>query len=122
MPDEASITVFYDGSCAGCVRDRMYYESLQTADENTVIWFDITGQESQLREWGIDPHKALLELHIRDSQGEIHSELDAYRLLMQRVPRLKWLGWLLGLPLIRTVSRYLYHYWVERRLRKEGRL
>ncbi|MBQ0782997.1 MAG: DUF393 domain-containing protein, partial [Amphritea sp.] len=111
-----------DGSCAGCVRDRRYYESLQAADNTSVIWFDITGQEDQLREWGIDPHKALLELHVRDSEGQIYSELDAYRLLMHRVPRLKWLGWLLGLPLIRTVSRYLYHWWVERRLRKEGRL
>jgi predicted DCC family thiol-disulfide oxidoreductase YuxK len=122
MSDESSITVFYDGSCDGCVRDRLYYESLQAADDATVIWFDITGQEDQLIEWGIDPHKALLELHIRDSQGQIHSELDAYRLLMHRVPRLKWLGRLLGLPLIRAVSRYLYHWWVERRLRKEGRL
>ncbi|WP_296059917.1 DCC1-like thiol-disulfide oxidoreductase family protein [uncultured Amphritea sp.] len=122
MSDRGQITVFYDGSCSGCVRDRYYYESLQAEDDQSVIWFDITNQETQLRAWGIDPRKALLELHVRDANGNIRSELDAYRLLMSRVPRLKWLGWLLGLPLIRPVCSQLYHVWVERRLRREGRL
>ena len=122
MSAKDSITVFYDGSCPGCERDRRYYESLRAADDQSVIWFDITGQERQLREWGIDPHKALLELHVRDAQGKLYSELAAYRLLMGRVPRLKWLGWLLGLPIVRTLTSYMYHRWVQWRLRREGRL
>jgi len=34
---------------------------------------DITGQEEQLREIGIDPRKALTELHVKGENQQIHS-------------------------------------------------
>ena len=116
------ITVFYDGSCPQCVKDRCSYEKMQSDNDQLVQWLDITGQDDYLRGLGIDPDKALLELHIQDQQGRILSELDAYRVLMSRVPRLRWLGLLLGLPVIRSCTSSLYHWMVVRRLRKQGRL
>ena len=118
----AKITVFYDGACPRCVQDRRDYEKMQLSADDQVEWFDISGQEDYLRTLGIDPRLALLELHIRDQQGRILSELDAYRVLMQRVPRLKLLGWLISLPLIRPVAAAFYHWLVVRRLRSQGRL
>lgn len=85
-------------------------------------WFDITGKDQALIELGIDPHKALTELHIRTADGRILSELDAYRVLMARIPRYRILGWLIGLPLIRPLASYLYHCSVTHRLHKQGRL
>jgi len=69
-----------------------------------------------LRQQGVDPGKALRELHMKGDQGEIHREMDAYILLMSRVPVLKPLAWLISLPLIRPSLAKLYHSWVERRL------
>jgi predicted DCC family thiol-disulfide oxidoreductase YuxK len=116
------ITVYYDGACPSCVRDRRAYEKWAGRRAEEVCWFDITDRDDQLREIGIDPHKALTELHVGDEQGRIISELDAYILLMSRVPRLKPLAWLLGLPLVRPWLGRLYHWTVQRRLRRSGRL
>jgi predicted DCC family thiol-disulfide oxidoreductase YuxK len=120
--NEGKITVYYDGACPRCVRDRRHYEKLAGDGREQVRWFDITGREDQLREIGIDPHKALTELHVRDENGRIRSELEAYILLMRRVPLLKPLAWLIGLPVIRPLLARLYHGMVVRRLRKSGRL
>ena len=110
------LTVFYDGACSVCVRDRRWYEKLEGQTENSVEWLDITGRDEELREQGIDPDKALRELHVKDSQGQVHREMAAYILLMARVPLLKPIAWLIGLPVIRPTLAWLYHRWVARRL------
>ncbi len=116
------ITVFYDGACPRCVRDRRRYEQLAGDRAESVCWLDITGRDEELRQLGIDPQLALTELHLQDSQNHIRSELDAYILLMNRVPLLRPLSWLISLPLLRPALSRLYHRSVVRRLRREGRL
>lgn len=120
--NSAKLKVYYDGACPVCRRDRRRYEALAGRAGEAVEWFDITGREEELRRRGIDPQRALTELHVEDEQHRIHSELDAYILLMRRVPRLKPLAWLIGLPVIRPLLARLYHLWVIRRLKREGRL
>ena len=110
------LIVFYDGSCSTCIKDRRWYEKLAGKTGESVEWLDITGRDDELRQQGIDPGKALRELHVKDDQGEIHREMDAYILLMSRVPILKPLAWLISLPVIRPSLAKLYHSWVERRL------
>jgi predicted DCC family thiol-disulfide oxidoreductase YuxK len=120
--DNPKIIVYYDGACPKCVKDRRSYEKLAGKACENVCWTDITGQEGLLRGIGIDPHKALTELHIQDENRKIHSELDAYILLMGKVPLLKPLAWLIGLPLIRPILAKIYHWQVSQRLRLSGRL
>lgn len=120
--DRPQLTVFYDGACPSCVRDRAWYEGLCGQTDETVHWFDITGREAELQAMGIDPEAALRELHVRDAQGVLHRELDAYILLLSRVPRLTPLAWLIGLPGLRGLLSWLYRSWVLRRLRRENRL
>ncbi len=123
MPEiNNKITVFYDGACPRCIRDRENYERLDPEADQQVEWFDITGRDQELIELGINPRKALTELHIRTADGRILSELDAYRVLMARIPRYRLLGWFIGLPLIRPVASNLYHWMVTRRLRRQGRI
>jgi predicted DCC family thiol-disulfide oxidoreductase YuxK len=117
-PEDDKLTVYYDGACPKCIRDRETYEKLSASSADQVCWFDITGQDLQLRELGIDPQKALSELHVRQPNGRIVSELDAYILLMNKVPSLKPVAWLIGLPLIRPLLARLYHWQVNRRLHR----
>ena len=119
---ESQITVFYDGACPRCVRDREHYEKWVGQAGARVCWFDITGQEARLRALGINPRRALTELHVLDERGRVRSELDAYILLMERVTRLKPLAWFVGRPWIRPWLARLYHRTVERWLRRSGRL
>lgn len=116
------ITVYYDGACPACVRDRNNYEKISGKGAGQVCWFDITGQENQLRNLGIDPQKALNELHVQDENGRVVSELDAYILLMGKVPLLKPIAWLIGLPIIRPILARIYHQQVNRRLKARGLL
>jgi predicted DCC family thiol-disulfide oxidoreductase YuxK len=119
---KAKITVYYDGACPKCVKDRLNYEKLAGKSGENVCWMDITGQEEQLREIGIDPLKALTELHVKDENQRILSEMDAYILLMSKAPLLKPLAWLIRMPLIRPLLARIYHWQVNRRLRLRGRL
>lgn len=116
------ITVYYDGACHSCIKDRENYEKLAGKNGENVCWFDITGQDEHLRDIGIDPRLALTQLHVRDERREIVSELDAYIVLMSRVFLLKPLAWFIGLPVIRPLLSSLYHWMVKRRLEKSGRL
>jgi predicted DCC family thiol-disulfide oxidoreductase YuxK len=118
--EKDKVTVYYDGACPACIRDRRNYEKLSGKDAGQVCWFDITGNENQLRDQGIDPQKALTELHVKDENGRVVSELDAYILLMRKAPLLKPIAWLIGLPLIRPVLAKIYHWQVNRRLNARG--
>ncbi|SER68184.1 Predicted thiol-disulfide oxidoreductase YuxK, DCC family [Nitrosomonas sp. Nm51] len=119
---EKKITVYYDGACPSCIKDREDYEKMSGEASAEIDWFDITGQDDQLRSIGIDPRKAKTELHVRAENQHVYSELDAYILLMNRVPRLKPLAWLIGLPVIRPILSSLYRWMVRRRLKASGRL
>lgn len=116
------ITVYYDGACPSCVKDRKNYERLASKNRHDVTWLDITDKDDELREMGIDPHKALRELHIKDENQNVISEIDAYIILMHKVPVLKPLAWFIGLPVIRPMLSKIYHWQVNRRLRRDGRL
>ena len=120
--DSGKITVFYDGACPKCIKDRKNYEKLAGKHAADVCWFDITGKGSELRKRGIDPHKAIKELHVADASQKIHKELDAYILLLRKVPVLSPLSWLIGLPVIRPFLSSIYHGQVNIRLRKDQRL
>ncbi|MCK5354196.1 MAG: DUF393 domain-containing protein [Methyloprofundus sp.] len=120
--NKGKICVYYDGACPKCIKDRKTYEKLAGKAGKNVCWIDITGQEQKLREQGIDPYKALTELHVKDEHQQILSELDAYILLMSKVPVLRPISWLIALPLVRPVLAKLYHWLVNRRLRHSGRL
>lgn len=120
--ESGEICIFYDGACAKCIQDRATYQKLAGNKADNVCWIDITEQEQQMRAMGIDPQKALFELHVKDECGRIVSELDAYILLMQRVNLLRPIAWLIGLPLIRSLVANIYHFQVNSRLRRSGRL
>ena len=122
VPGQDEITVYYDGACPGCVRDRHNYERLAGENSNGVCWVDITGRDEELRKLGIDPQLALKELHVRDQDSNVLTEIDAYVALMKRVRVLSPLAWFIGLPLVRPSLARIYHWQVNRRLRREGRI
>ena len=84
-----------------CVKDSQNHERLSGKSKNDIQWIDITGKDDLLRSIGIDPKKALMELHVKDENQRILSGIDAYVLLMNKVMILKPLAKIVGLPLIR---------------------
>jgi predicted DCC family thiol-disulfide oxidoreductase YuxK len=95
---------------------------LSGKSKDDIKWIDITGKEDLLRSMGIDPKKAVMELHVKDENQRVLSEIDAYILLMSKALVLKPLAMIIGLPLVRPVLSKIYHWKVNRRLRRSGRL
>ncbi|WP_229359216.1 thiol-disulfide oxidoreductase DCC family protein [Halomonas salipaludis] len=122
MSPTGSLKVYYDAVCPGCRRDRARYERWAGEAGEQVAWCDVTTYQQALRDKGIDPQAALLSLHVEDDAGRIVDGIDAYVLLMQRVPRLRPLAWLIGLPGVKALLSWCYDHWVRRRLAREGRL
>ncbi|XKE46539.1 DUF393 domain-containing protein [Halomonas organivorans] len=120
MSDPPTLKVYYDAACPVCRRERRRYERL--AGREAVEWIDVTRHADRLRERGIEPREALLSLHVEDEGGELHDGLDAYILLMRRVPLLRPLAWLIGLPGLKPALAGWYRRWVRRRLARQGRL
>ncbi|MDO6705622.1 thiol-disulfide oxidoreductase DCC family protein [Photobacterium sp. 1_MG-2023] len=115
------ITVFYDGACPTCVRDRAWYETWLGRHPELVVWYDITGEDEALKAMGIDPDKALRELHVQDRQGVVHREMDAYILLLNQIWWMRPVAFLMGLPGIRQGLSAIYRRMVDQRLSREGR-
>jgi predicted DCC family thiol-disulfide oxidoreductase YuxK len=116
-----ALRVYYDGACPICRRDRARYERWAGEAGREVAWYDLTEHREALREKGIDPDAALMSLHVEED-GHLAEGIDAYVLLMRRVPRLRPLAWLIGLPGFKPLLRGGYDRWVRRRLAREGRL
>ncbi|WP_057830721.1 thiol-disulfide oxidoreductase DCC family protein [Colwellia sp. TT2012] len=116
------ITVFFDGACPQCIKDRRFYERFAGQGGKQVKWLDITGQDEYLKTLGINPFKALTELHIQLADMTILSELDAYIVLMMRIWLLKPLAYFISLPLIRPLIAHIYHQRVAKRLKLQGRM
>ncbi|ELR67617.1 hypothetical protein C942_01547 [Photobacterium marinum] len=115
------VTVFYDGSCESCVRDRFRFEQWLGKRSGQIEWFDITDKDDELWDIDIDPALALRELHVRDCNGVVYRELDAYIILLRLVWWLKPVIWFLQFPpLKRWVSQW-YRQHVDQRLAREGR-
>ncbi|MCH4813091.1 thiol-disulfide oxidoreductase DCC family protein [Vreelandella neptunia] len=121
MPSKASINVFYDAQCPLCRKERRRYERWSGRHAGDIAWLDVSEHQQALREKGVDPTMALRSLHIETAQCQLIEGIDAYRLLMARIPLLMPVAWIIGLPGIKTALRKLYDIWVKRRLQKQGR-
>jgi len=116
VQENPKITVYYDQSCPSCVKDRALFERIAGTRASHFIWFDITHQDEALKQFGIDPAKALWELHVKDGDGAIHSEMDAYSLIMKKIPLLMPFGVFICLPVIKPILSYFYRKSVDKRL------
>ena len=121
MSKNTSINVYYDAQCPLCRKERRRYERWSGRRAAEIGWLDVSEHEQTLREKGVAPAMALRSLHIETAQGQLIEGIDAYRLLMKRIPLLVPIAWIISLPGIKPGLRTLYDVWVKRRLKKQGR-
>ena len=115
-----AVTVFYDDQCPLCIREVNKWR--RAPFRKSVKWFDITNQDEALSEQGIDPVKALLELHLKTEDGRILTSIASYSYLLKQLPRWCWLGYLMGLPVVQPILKWNYDWMTRVRLKHEGRL
>ena len=113
------IRVYYDAACPICQRDRRRYERFRQTIP--IEWCDINTQAELLKAKQIDPQKALLELHIETPDGTVTSNINAYVILLNNIPLLRPIAWLLNLNTIKNFTQHHYRKSVDKRLRQQGR-
>ncbi|WP_157755508.1 thiol-disulfide oxidoreductase DCC family protein [Neomegalonema perideroedes] len=102
---ERRLTVYYDGACPICTTEVRFYRAQAGGEE--IDWINLQfASEEDLK--GLEKDKALSRLHVRDEQGEILEGVPAFAGLMERLPRLAWLGRAMNAPPLSWIMRGLY--------------
>ena len=100
------IKVYYDGKCNLCHREIEYYKSI--ADKNLFSWLDIATNPDHLNSIGITQKDALLYLHVKDEENNLHIGIDAFILIWKNLRFWKIISYFVSLPIIKQLSILLY--------------
>lgn len=99
--------VLYNAECPVCRFEIDHYKA-QAQSRALPIGFDDLNS-GDLAAWGVSADEAARRLHVR-RQGRILSGIPAFIAIWQELPRYRWLGWLVGLPVIRHVATLIYDH------------
>lgn len=113
------VTVFYDGSCPLCTREVARWR--KAPFDCQIEWLDITDNDEELISRGIDPGKAMLEMHTQTDSGKIFTSIESYALLFSQLPRWRYLARFITLPVVKQLLTYSYNGITRIRLRLAGR-
>jgi len=106
-------TVYFDGSCPLCRREIAFYRGRPGAAD--IDWADVSACADDQVAPDLTRRDAMARFHVRDGDGRLHEGAAGFALLWQRLPGLRWLGQLAGLPGIRVVLAL--GYWLSLRVR-----
>jgi predicted DCC family thiol-disulfide oxidoreductase YuxK len=103
------IKVYYNSACpvckAGVADQQCRMDAQQIAD---VAWVDIHLNPELAKELGTDLESVREQLHVKNVDGSIRVGTDAFAVLFQKTHGQKWMGRLLGLPVLRQLSQIAY--------------
>ncbi|HMQ34388.1 MAG TPA: DUF393 domain-containing protein [Chloroflexaceae bacterium] len=104
-------TMLYDGACRMCARQARLVEAYN--DGGLIEVLDMNSPEARARFPQVTPAMARRELHLVAPDGGLFRGAEAVRETLLRLPSLRGLGELLGLPGAMSFARPVYA-WVAR--------
>lgn len=119
------LTVWYNTKCPVCSAgiDWQRNRLLRAAHTGNIEFRDINLEPEALARFGADLEAVRRRLHAVDAQGRLHVGADCAIEIWRRTPGDRWLGGLLGLPVIRPAARFAYDRfagWLYRWNRRKG--
>lgn len=112
------MTVFYDGQCGLCSKEINYYQKI--APKNQFEWVDITTDPAPFTALGYTVEEGLKALHVQDNYGEIHTAIAAFIQIWRKLPRFKYLAAFINLPIIFSITSFVYKKFANWRFKKLG--
>lgn len=93
--EDASLTVYYDGSCPLCTMEINHYAAQQGSERLSFV--DVSRAETSI---GADLAKqdAMVRFHVRQRDGQLLSGARAFTAIWQQLPRWRWAARLAKLP------------------------
>lgn len=108
--DAADLTVYYDGACPLCRAEIGIYRN--TAGADRLAFVDVSADGTQLPP-GLDRGTALSRFHVADARGELQSGARAFAQLWMALPRWRWLGRIVALPVVSTIAEATYRVFLR---------
>ena len=103
--------IYFDGLCYVCAGEINHYRGL--AGSEKFQFQDITSTEFNPKLHGLDPAQAHRVMHVRDTEGQLKTGVDAFRAIWKELPRYKFLYDLSSSSLVRTVLEAGYRAFVK---------
>ena len=94
------IKVLFNDSCSVCSKEIAHYKSLK----NNIKWIDINDLEISMRLSGKSHRELIRRLHVI-KDDEIYSGVKAFIIMWRNIPKYRWIGNFVALPVI-------YHFGV----------
>lgn len=98
--------VYFDGACHLCSREMDHYRKKDT--QNLFEFIDITAPSFSAAKEGLDPKQVNLEMHVRDSAGNLHTGVNAFIEIWRIMPGYEWMSKASSLPLIHPALKVGY--------------
>lgn len=114
--------IFYDGECPLCRREARY---LRTRDkQNKLHFINIAEPTFSAQHYQLDPIRVHEVMHARTADGQVHTELAAFRVIWSAMPRFSLSGLLLlifSLPGMNYLGGIGYRWFARNRYSLTGR-
>jgi predicted DCC family thiol-disulfide oxidoreductase YuxK len=110
-PDASStLTVWYNTRWPVCNAGIEWQRSrlVRAARARAIEFRDIALEPDALARFGAGIEDVRRRLHAVDAAGQLHVGADCAIAIWLRTPGDAWLGWMIGLPVIRPISRVAY--------------
>lgn len=107
------LTVYYNGACPVCRFEMERYQELTADRSGDFDWCDVSREPERAERVGLDWDTSLRRLHVVGRNGRMYVGLEAMLKLWHRLPNFQPLARLLGLPVLRPTSAWLYEHVVS---------
>ena len=97
------IKVLFNDSCPICSKEIAHYKSI----DNNINWIDINDLETSMKLSGKSHRELIRRLHVVKG-NEIYSGVKAFIIMWQNIPKYRWIGNLVALPVIYHIGVMLY--------------
>lgn len=84
----SSINVYYDGLCLLCSREIEHY--MRQNGSESINFIDITSSSFDPEQEGVDPRRVHKVMHVKKSNGEFATEVEAFIEIWQHLPKYQW--------------------------------
>ncbi|WP_392336438.1 thiol-disulfide oxidoreductase DCC family protein [Loktanella salsilacus] len=107
MENNPKTAVLYNAGCPVCNFEIQHYAQY-SGDNELPIQFDDLNSDARLQ-WGLDADTAARRLYVLHD-GALTSGIPAFLVLWAQMPKYRWLGKVVGLPVIKQFASALYDY------------
>lgn len=104
----AVLTTYYNGACPVCRTEINHYRRIDTRLGLGLNWHDVSAGSDALAAHGIDGEAATRRLYAIDDGGRLHAGVDAFAEVWRRLPRYRWLAWMVTRPGVRSIAVLVY--------------